>query len=77
MNIDNEDSTIAVCRCGRVVFAVVTHAITKGTRANLMGAMLDGCDIRHVTAAEVRKMDWLCECPRVRPRADAAQASFL
>jgi tellurite resistance protein len=60
------DTTIAVCKCGGIVIAVVTDSIDREWRKKLMDAVMDGCSLRHVTAREVREtLAFGCRCAEV------------
>lgn len=60
---DKDDCTVAACKCGRIVAAVVTASMTLFEQVEIEAtAKARGTDLRHMTAAEVRSMPWGCRC---------------
>lgn len=59
---DKADCTVAICKCGRCVIMAVTQRISRETKKELGDAAADGCDIKHMPAEEVRKLDFGCRC---------------
>lgn len=59
---DNEDCTVAVCRCGGAVIMAVTAVMSRETMVELGEAAADGCEIKHMPAAEARRLPFGCSC---------------
>lgn len=60
--LDKADCVVAVCKCGGATIMCVTEYMSKETRKELGDAAANGCDIKHMPAEEVRKMDFGCKC---------------
>ena len=59
---DQADCVVAVCKCGSAVIMAVSEFISDETKADLGDATANGCDIKHMAAADVRKMNFGCKC---------------
>jgi len=60
---DMADCTAAFCgRCKRVRLVSVTSAIDAKAKREFGQLAAEGCDIRHMTATEVRKQAFGCMC---------------
>ena len=68
--IGMSDSTIAVCKCGNMIMAIVTRYIEKQDERELGRLAAKGCEIKHMDSTEVQKLEWGCCC-------EPAQGSLL
>lgn len=66
-------SYVARCRgCGRLVYASVISDDDKERRReqakDVAGLIRNGFDIERMTTEEVRKSDFVCNCPKQKPK---------
>jgi len=61
---DADDCVVAVCKCGGAVIMCLTKHMSAETKAELGEAAAEGCDIKHMPAEEVRRMNFGCLCKK-------------
>lgn len=59
---DLADCVVAICRCGRAVYACVVERFESDTRQEIGDLVADGCDIKHIPVVEFRRMPFGCQC---------------